>query len=920
MTILDPPPGGPWRGPAPATPPPLSTSAGAPAPAPAPASSSPDALDRLFGKRPDGLPVWLRPEALEAPHFDPEEYMGDVKRLVSVEEERKREGSIGRRDSKTRALSAPSATASLSHSQVPLDTLASELHAYLATLRSRLTDVLNADYDDFIALSSGLADVEGAVAGGLRPRLAAVRAALAGAAGAVAARQAALRAALARRDDARASRAGLELVRDAAAAAARAEALLAEAQGGVDGASPPASDAPSLADRGRALERAAAAITRLGDLTVKGRGVPLVDVLAPRAAAARGALSAALRGALGSALAGGQQGGGGGGGGGEPSAAAAASEAALHVLQAWAALGEPREAEAAVAEVALAPLFARALEEEKRDGGGDDDAGAAAAVPAALEAALATLVASPAGALLRAVADPAAGLGGLRLLPAAVAAAGDALAAAAPAAFSPGVPATFAASYAAAEAFIAGLDARFGGGGGGGDGATTAFAAPPARGSPEAAALLARWPLPAYAALRFSGIAASVEAALQAADAREEEETAPPPPPPANCPPLHTRPAATVGAALAATADPAGFLPALADRSVRAALQVASRYSAWLEGGAGVRRAAADKAGREEEGGSAEAAGATPPPSALLSSWAAAAPVDDTLLAASDAAALAAYMRSGLPAALESALGGGGRAADAAVASAAAAALGRGAARLAAAASSLLAAAGATAAAAAAPHLAQLRGVAATFRVTARPPPTRAAPYAAACLGPLAAMLGAGPSSSAALPGARALTPPARAALLEAAVSGIAARFEGTAVDLLASLRKAEESLARLKAGRPGAAAAAAVAAAGPPSAAASLSDADKVAAQVFLDVQAFGRAAAGLGCAGVADLPAFRSLWAAAVPEGRRGEVVLGRVEAVPAGAVVAPPPPPPPPPADPPAAPPAGEDGGAAGGDDLL
>ena len=71
MTMPDPTPGQ-----APASPPPLAATA------PSAAASSPDALHRLFGKRPDGLPVWLRPEALEAPEFDPEEYMGDVKRLV----------------------------------------------------------------------------------------------------------------------------------------------------------------------------------------------------------------------------------------------------------------------------------------------------------------------------------------------------------------------------------------------------------------------------------------------------------------------------------------------------------------------------------------------------------------------------------------------------------------------------------------------------------------------------------------------------------------------------------------------------------------------------------------------------------------------------------------------------------------------
>lgn len=46
---------------------------------------------------------------------------------------------------------------------MPLPTLKSELEAYLLSLKTRLVEVLNDDYDDYVGLSSRLVTVDGAV-------------------------------------------------------------------------------------------------------------------------------------------------------------------------------------------------------------------------------------------------------------------------------------------------------------------------------------------------------------------------------------------------------------------------------------------------------------------------------------------------------------------------------------------------------------------------------------------------------------------------------------------------------------------------------------------------------------------------------------------------------------------------------------
>ncbi|PNH09417.1 hypothetical protein TSOC_003943 [Tetrabaena socialis] len=54
---------------------------------------------------------------------------------------------------------------------VPLATLQSELNTYLATLKTKLVEVINEDYSDYVGLSGRLANVEGSVVRMRKPLL-----------------------------------------------------------------------------------------------------------------------------------------------------------------------------------------------------------------------------------------------------------------------------------------------------------------------------------------------------------------------------------------------------------------------------------------------------------------------------------------------------------------------------------------------------------------------------------------------------------------------------------------------------------------------------------------------------------------------------------------------------------------------------
>ena len=157
------------------------------------------------------------------------------------------------------------------------------------------------------------------------------------------------------------------------------------------------------------------------------------------------------------------------------------------------------------------------------------------------------------------------------------------------------------------------------------------------------------------------------------------------------------------------------------------------------------------------------------------------------------------------------------------------------------------------------------------------------------------------------------------------AYDAVSGAFADTAADVLDAVRRTESSLRRLKNKGAGAEAAAAAGTAAPASAASSseMTDADKIAAQILLDVAAFGKAGKELGCGDLGALAEFRRLWevaagGAAAAGSEEGKGSGGEqdfdVERVLAEAAarqqqqqqaVAPSPPPPPPPPAAPAAP---------------
>jgi hypothetical protein len=369
-----------------------------------------------------------------------------------------------------------------------------------------------------------------------------------------------------------------------------------------------------------------------------------------------------------------------------------------------------------------------------------------------------------------------------------------------------------------------------------------------------------RWNLPAYFSLRFQDIGGGLEEQLGATG------LAPAPAPTGGDPAFAYAAAAATWAALRRCVHPGVFLPPLGDRFLRLALQLVARYAAWVEGGLRLRLQAAEAAAvAAADPGQGEGGAADGEPPAPAGGWAAGASVEQLAALWQDVAALQAALQAHFAPRLVAALGHAGSGGG--VGEALDAALGE--------CDSTLEAAGAAALDGASGGLVdrccealkQLRGIVATFRMTSRTTPSRPSHYVSTILAPLAAFLG-GEGGRGAVSGA------ARGALARAVVAGVAGRYCQLAEDTLATVRKTESSLRRLKSRKaPGAggegegeAAAAGAAAQGTD---------QMISLQLFLDVQEFGRKAAAAGVA-PEELDAYRALWAAVAPEGRADEVAL--------------------------------------------
>ncbi|KAL6638274.1 hypothetical protein ACP70R_025846 [Stipagrostis hirtigluma subsp. patula] len=150
----------------------------------------PPATD-LFGEPIEAHPPWFKPESFLRADFDPDAYVAELR------------------------------------SYVPLESLAAELRAHLASLRAELVGLINRDYADFVGLSARLKGVDAAAAR-MRAPLAELRDKVAGFRAAAAAALAALRAGLEQRAAASAARELLELLLDTSHVVSKVEKLIKE--------------------------------------------------------------------------------------------------------------------------------------------------------------------------------------------------------------------------------------------------------------------------------------------------------------------------------------------------------------------------------------------------------------------------------------------------------------------------------------------------------------------------------------------------------------------------------------------------------------------------------------------------------------------------------------------------------------------
>ncbi|MEW5305476.1 MAG: hypothetical protein WDW36_008012 [Sanguina aurantia] len=428
------------------------------------------------------LPVWLAP-AFNVQDFDADTCVADLRRYV------------------------------------PLSTLQTELNSYLSLLKTKLVEVINEDYSDYVGLAGKLTGVEGAVLrmrrplGELKDKLTVVQEA-------VRSELAALHQGLKRRKEVATARSLLELLQEVAHVASKVDKLLAEVAASdpsvpaatashhssdtytasLTAAHPSSTPTPTptpfitpnggpeaVTDGGdldayaRLLERVAGEVSRLAFLCARGKDLAFVKTLEPRVASSRADLSSRLHTALVAALT--QQ----------------RHPATLHCLHACVELGCGEVAEGCVRTVVVAPLLQGCIAAHRkahpRSGAREDELSSLLTqVLAAVHAALAPVLA--------AALSPHSALRSLDLLGAALLQEVQAaLAASLPGVFSPGIPPAFHANYLASLHFLESLEAM----------CHSRGSVDRLRASPAHAAFLRRWNLSVYFSLLYQEIAGELE-------------------------------------------------------------------------------------------------------------------------------------------------------------------------------------------------------------------------------------------------------------------------------------------------------------------------------------------------------------------------------------------------------------------------
>lgn len=660
---------------------------------------------------------------------------------------------------------------------VPLETLSSQLQKYLTVLKGKLVEVINEDYNDFVSLSTKLVNVDGAVTQMQKPLLT-LKDKLISAQAAVQSELNALNQGLQRRQQAAKVKALLELMQDTAHVMSKVEKLLAEvdaliAQQGHNNLTRDALDSHT-----RLYERVASEVSRLKYFLAKGDQLPILQQLQPRADSAVERLSNLLRQALDTALKEGHQ------------------SAVLHCLQAYTAVGDTHSAEQVVQQALVVPLVESVIAEEQ-EGRALGAAPASDQLSPVLEAML-TRVQAECGELLRTTMAPQSSLQSFDFLGNSILAAVDhQVASCLPGAFSPGVPISFISNYRAAMHFLDQLECM----------CTTKTAFQALRDSPAYDSFLRRWKLSVYFSLRFQEIAGPLEAsvALPSLTLVTQEQQS------SNSLQLQLQPSLSLWHALHRCTADGVYLEPLADKFARLALQLLARYAFWVAEGIAFK---------------SDSGAATPSQEGLVNpqgdrSWAGRASPEQLALVRADLDSLAVWTEnqywpemqqrlSFLPTQVVDSIGSSFQEAQ----------------------NSIKAQAGPVKDAIVSilldrclTVLRQLRGITATYRMTARPLPTRPSHYVGGVLQPLRAFLGTDAG--------KCLQPSAQQEVAEGVAATVSQQYAIMVSELLDMLQKTEQSLARVRRNKP-----ADSAAAGDGS---ELSNIQKISLQLFLDVKEFG-------------------------------------------------------------------------------
>ena len=637
---------------------------------------------------------------------------------------------------------------------MPAEALRDELGGHERELQRELEDAVNRNFSDVLRVGSGLGEAEplidrvGEPLSGLASEVEAVRRA-------VAAELQAVLAGVERRDVAVREREQLELLQDALNAVAKLERLLGgEADRGGGEGGPPvgeggtgrggAADA-GLRERSKVLERIAAEASRLKFFVGKGGGLPGMERIQSRVAEVEARLARGLNECFGRAVAGRD------------------ARAAGRCLGAYVVAGLQAHAGDLARRELIGPLVALSVARRPEDEG---------SAPS-----LKPVLADLEGSMRVELGFLAELVGGLEpsrrehfdLAVDALAATDEAVAAALPGAYSPGVPETFRANYVAALAFADFVQAFL---------CASPAAAARFRASATHAAYLRRWNTSVYFSLHFQEIAGALETALAAGVAGGGGEWS-------------LRASEALEASIEKVVSPDVFLPALADKLFRLCLQLVSRYTAWMQDGGGPRSAGAE----------------------------------GSLAAHSDAGRLARFLRGRYLEVWTLTLSATGPAEEDGGAGHLRAALEEAAAQLEALQRDLLQQVAAGVSEKCKDGLKFMRGIIATYRMTNRPMPSQPSQYVPGILGPFREFL----------EGRKAqLDAGARSVLVQATADAVSDRFNEVAADLLQTVAQTDASLKKLKK-QPGAAGAGA-------------SDADKMRAQLFLDVEEFGRELVAVG------------------------------------------------------------------------